>query len=57
MASLGRRLPVTLDANIDPLVNPKTITYAVVDGNSSGPIKRKANHGSLFRIMAFSDSD
>ena len=39
MASLGRRLPVTFDANIDPAVNPETITYAVIDGNSSGPIK------------------
>ncbi len=37
--SLGRRLPVTLDANIDPAANPHTITYAVVDGNHSGPIK------------------
>jgi hypothetical protein len=39
VVSLGRRLPVTLDANIDPASNPKTITYAVVDGNQSGPIK------------------
>jgi hypothetical protein len=39
MASLGRRLPVTEDANIDSTVNPQTITYAVVDGNGSGPIK------------------
>jgi hypothetical protein len=39
VASLGRRLPVTEDANIDPAVNPQTITYAVVDGNGSGPIK------------------
>jgi hypothetical protein len=39
VASLGRRLPVTVDANIDPSANPKTITYAVVDGNGSGPIK------------------
>ena len=39
VASLGRRLPVTEDANIDPATNPKTITYAVVDGNQSGPIK------------------
>jgi hypothetical protein len=37
--SLGRRLPVTLDTNIDPAANPRTITYAVVDGNRSGPIK------------------
>ena len=39
VASLGRRLPMTIDANIDPVVNPKTITYAVIDGNGSGPIK------------------
>jgi hypothetical protein len=39
LASLGRRLPVTFDANIDPAANPKTITYAVIDGNNSGPIK------------------
>ena len=39
VASLGRRLPVTFDANIDPAVYSKTITYAVIDGNGSGPIK------------------
>ncbi len=39
VASLGRRLPVSFDANIDQTVNPRTITYAVVDGNRSGPIK------------------
>jgi hypothetical protein len=39
VTSLGRRLPVTEDANIDPATNPKTITYAVVDGNTTGPIK------------------
>jgi hypothetical protein len=38
-ASLGRRLPVTMDANIDPATNPKTITYSVLDANGSGPIK------------------
>ena len=37
--SLGRRLPITLDANIDPEVNPGTITYVVVDGSHAGPIK------------------
>lgn len=37
--SLGRRLPVTADVNFDPALNPKTITYAVVDGNGSGPLK------------------
>jgi len=39
MLSLGRRLPITVDANIDPAVNPGTITYAVVDGTGAGPIK------------------
>ena len=39
VASLGRRLPVTFDANIDSAANPKTITYLVEDGNGSGPIK------------------
>ncbi|WP_109486156.1 TonB-dependent receptor [Occallatibacter savannae] len=39
VASLGRRLPVTTDANIDPAANPKSITYQVVDGDGSGPIK------------------
>lgn len=39
VATLARRLPVTMDANIDPAMNPKTITYEVIDGNGSGPIK------------------
>ncbi|MGB6973437.1 MAG: hypothetical protein WBD67_02010 [Terracidiphilus sp.] len=39
VVALGRRLPVTVDANIDPAVNPKMITYQVVDGNGTGPIK------------------
>jgi hypothetical protein len=39
LASLGRRLPVVLDTNFDPAVNPGTITYAVVDGSGQGPIK------------------
>jgi hypothetical protein len=39
VASLGRRLPITLDANIDPALDAKIITYAVIDGNASGPIK------------------
>src|SRR5258708_23032601 len=37
VASLGRRLPVTFDANVDPVANPKTITYPVLDRNASGP--------------------
>jgi hypothetical protein len=39
LLSLGRRLPVTVDANIDPAVNPGTITYSVLDGTGAGPIK------------------
>ncbi len=39
MLSLGRRLPISIDTNIDPAVNPGTITYAVVDGTGKGPIK------------------
>lgn len=39
VARLSRRLPVTVDGNVDPAINPKTITYAVIDGNGSGPIK------------------
>lgn len=37
--SLGRRLPLTIDANIDPTVNPRTVTYGIVDGNGTGPIQ------------------
>lgn len=36
--SLGRRLPITQDVNIDA-ANPGTITYAVVDPSHKGPIK------------------
>ena len=39
LVSLGRRLPISIDTNFDPTVNPRTITYAVVDGTSAGPIK------------------
>lgn len=39
MVSLGRRLPVTVDTNIDASVNPGTITYAVSDSSGKGPIK------------------
>lgn len=39
MASLGRRLPMVQDTNIDPATNPGTITYAVVDASRKGPIQ------------------
>jgi len=35
MLSLGRRLPVSIDTNIDPSVNPGTITYYVCDQTPS----------------------
>jgi hypothetical protein len=38
-ASLGRRLPITIDTNFDPAVNPGSITYRVVDAAGAGPIK------------------
>ena len=39
LVSLGRRLPISIDTNFDPSVNPGTITYSVVDGTGKGPIK------------------
>jgi hypothetical protein len=39
LLSLGRHLPLSIDTNFDPAVNPGTITYAVVDGTGKGPIK------------------
>jgi hypothetical protein len=39
LASLGRRMPVTMDTNFDPVLNPGTITYSVVDSTGKGPIK------------------
>jgi carboxypeptidase family protein len=39
LASLGRRLPISIDTNIDPTQSPSTITYAVVDALRAGPIK------------------
>ncbi len=37
MLSLGRRLPVYIDTNFDPAVNPQTITYAVCDETPPTP--------------------
>jgi hypothetical protein len=39
LMSLGRRLPIAVDSNIDPAFNPGTITYGVVDGTGAGPLK------------------
>jgi hypothetical protein len=39
LLSLGRRLPISIDTNIDPTQTPQTITYAVVDSLQAGPLK------------------
>jgi hypothetical protein len=39
VVSLGRRLPISIDTNFDPAVNPGTITYGVIDATGAGPIK------------------
>ncbi|MGD0520157.1 MAG: carboxypeptidase-like regulatory domain-containing protein [Terracidiphilus sp.] len=39
MVSLGRRLPISIDTNLDSPTAQQIITYDVVDGTSKGPIK------------------
>jgi hypothetical protein len=39
MVSLGRRLPISIDTNLNPSTPTRTITYAVVDSSGAGPIK------------------
>jgi hypothetical protein len=39
IASLGRRLPISIDTNLDHPSATQTITYGVVDGTGAGPIK------------------
>ncbi|MGA2752739.1 MAG: carboxypeptidase regulatory-like domain-containing protein [Terracidiphilus sp.] len=39
MLSLGRRLPISIDTNFNPAVNPGAITYSVKDSTGTGPIK------------------
>jgi hypothetical protein len=39
LLSLGRRLPITIDTNLDTPAASQTITYAVVDAKGAGPIK------------------
>jgi len=55
MVSLGRRLPVSIDANFDPAVNPGTITYAVVDGTGQGPIKTRKITVPFYASLPFAD--
>jgi hypothetical protein len=39
IASLGRRLPMSIDTNLEHPTATQTITYGVVDGTGAGPIK------------------
>jgi hypothetical protein len=39
MVSLGRRLPISIDTNLDFPTSQQNITYAVVDSTGKGPIK------------------
>ncbi len=39
MLSLGRRLPISIDTNLDSPTSLQTITYNVVDPTGAGPIK------------------
>jgi hypothetical protein len=39
MVSLGRRLPISIDMNLDSPTSTQTITYAVEDATGAGPIK------------------
>ncbi len=55
MVSLGRRLPISIDTNFDPAVNPQTITYAVVDGTGLGPIKAKKITVPFYASWPFGD--
>jgi len=39
VVSLGRRLPISIDTNLDPPASQQTLTYAVKDATGAGPIK------------------
>jgi hypothetical protein len=39
MVSLGRRLPISIDTNLDSPTSLQTITYAMEDATGAGPIK------------------
>ncbi len=62
IASLGRRLPISIDTNIDPSVNPGTITaanpgitYAVKDPTGQGPIKTTQFTVPFYASWPFAD--
>ena len=55
MLSLGRRLPISIDTNFNPSVNPSTITYAVKDPTGTGPIKAAQIAVPFYASWPFSD--
>jgi hypothetical protein len=55
MLSLARRLPISIDTNFEPSVNPGTITYAVKDPSGTGPIKATQITVPLYASWPFPD--
>jgi hypothetical protein len=55
VVSLGRHLPVSVDTNYDPAVNPGTITYRVVDPDGLGPLKASRITVPFYASWPFAD--
>jgi hypothetical protein len=55
MLSLGRRLPISVDTNFNPAVNPGTITYSVKDPTGTGPIKSPQITVPFYASWPFAD--
>ena len=55
MLSLGRRLPISIDTNFDPTVNPSTITYGVKDATGQGPIKTTTIKVPFYALWPYAD--
>jgi hypothetical protein len=52
MVSLGRRLPISIDTNFNPAVNPGSITYNVCDQTIPDPNSTTCGHIGLGPIKA-----
>jgi hypothetical protein len=52
MVSLGRRLPISIDTNFDPAVNPGNHHLRRGGRNRRGTHQGHADHGSLLRFLA-----
>jgi len=55
MLSLGRRLPVSIDTNIDTSVNPQPIIYGVKDATGKGPIKDSRITVPLYATLPYTE--